>query len=434
MSRVTCAYLPRGDLSDIRRAVRAQLAELLGTSSEHPLAGLVGPGQTVVIKPNMVRHYNPTGPLAAVVTSPEVVRVLIELAFDEVGHGGRVVVADSPQNDCDFAALLATPAWRTVLEWARSSLGPAFEVLDMRPEVVTMRDGIVVERRRQAGDPAGEADVDLGKASAFVGSPLDPSRLRGSDYDPAVTTSSHADGRHRYSVCRTFLDADLLIVVPKVKTHKKVGFSLAMKNLVGMVGEKNCLPHHTAGFAGHGGDEYPERSLRSAARQWGIERARKLLAKNRGVSVLRAIRRVEGAVLPEIVARSGNWSGNDTAWRMVVDLVTILHRHRHDAGRPTLFVYDGLVVGEGNGPLAPDAVELGLLAVSNDPVAGDVAVARELGVQPEEIPLLREALDRHAWGPGSQAATVEVVAGERPDMAVRMHPGWTKPPAVAAGA
>jgi uncharacterized protein (DUF362 family) len=412
--------------------VRRVLASALGTTFPFPFSGLVGPGGTVVIKPNMVRHFNPVGPLAAMVTSPVVVLALVELAFEAVGANGTVVVADSPQNDCDFAALVSTPEWAEVLRYARSRYGDAFQVVDMRPEGVLMRNGIVVDRRPLPGDPKGEVEVDLGDRSAFRDSGIDSRRLRGSDYDPAVTTSSHSGGRHVYSICRTFLDADLLIVVPKVKTHKKVGLSLAMKNLVGLVGEKNCLPHHTAGFAGSGGDEYPTRSAWTLVRQWGVERARPLLAQRRGVRLLRGLRRLEKATMPEVVARSGNWWGNDTAWRMVVDLVAVLHEQRHMAGRPTVFVYDGLVVGEGDGPLAPEAVDLGLLAAADDPVAGDIAVSGELGVDVGSMPLLREALAREVWGNGSCHAVVEHVAGIRPSLGIRMHPGWMDAPHVTS--
>jgi uncharacterized protein (DUF362 family) len=424
IASVVFSYVSTADLDAIRPEVRRQLAHLLGANCDRPLAGLLKPGQMVVIKPNMVRHFNPAGPLAAVITEPAIIRVLAELAYDEVGPDGRIIVADSPQNDCDLQALLATPGWVALLEWANATLGDAFEVLDMRPEKVTMRDGVVVHRRPLAGDPRGEVLIDLAEASAFVGSGIDPTRLRGSEYDPALTLSSHADGRHSYSICRTFLDADLLIVVPKVKTHKKVGLSLAMKNLVGVVGEKNRLPHHTAGFAGRGGDEYPSRSLRTVTRQWGVERSRHLLARGHGVGLLRSLRKVEKIILPEFVARSGNWSGNDTAWRMVIDLVTILRRKREDAGRPTLFVYDGLVVGEGDGPLAPYSLEYGMLASSLDPVAGDRAVATELGVDPDSMPLLREATARSIWSSESASALSKTIVGINPGIPVRMHPGW----------
>jgi hypothetical protein len=222
--------------------------------------------------------------------------------------------------------------------------------------------------------------------------------------------------------------ADLLIVVPKVKTHKKVGLSLAMKNLVGLVGEKNCLPHHTAGFAGRGGDEYPVRSIRTSARQWLIEQARPLLAQGRHVAAFRRLRRLENAVLPEVKERSGNWWGNDTAWRMVLDLVTILGAERWQHGKPTLFVYDALVVGEGEGPLSPEPLVWNLLAACDHPVAGDVAVARELGLDPGRFPILVEALSRQPWPGDGAAAEVVRVTPARPGRTPRLHPGWVDAP------
>jgi uncharacterized protein (DUF362 family) len=428
-SRVVLSYGKIGGPLVSRHDVGALLGRLIEGSHHNPVFDLVQPGNTVVIKPNMVRHFNPTGPLDAVVTSPEVCRHLIELAAEAVGPAGSVVIADSPQNDCDFEELAARSGWNDVLEDCRSRVSCRVDFRDLRPESVVMKDGVIVQRRRSPGDPRGQKLIDLGSRSAFEGSGIDPRRLRGSDYDPTVTSSSHSDGSHSYSICRTFLEADLLIVVPKVKTHKKVGVSLAMKNLVGLVGEKNRLPHHTAGFAGSGGDEYPAPTLWPRLRQWTVERARPLLARGRGVPIFRMARRFETAFLPEVAERSGNWWGNDTAWRMVVDLVSVLRRERLDAGRPTLFVYDGLVSGEGAGPLAPSRVELGLLGAATDPVAGDWAVAAEMGLDPARIPLLREAVARRVWSDDSFPPDVARIAERPVDIALAPHPGWINAPA-----
>lgn len=140
----------------------------------------------------------------------------------------------------------------------------------------------------------------------------------------------------------------------------------------------------------------PGPTLWPRVRQWSAERARPL-ARGKGVPIFRMARRFESTVLPEIAERSGNWWGNETAWRRVIDLVRILRRERFNAGKYTLFVYDGFVSGEGAGPLAPDEVDLGFLAVATDPVAGDLVVAGEMGIDPERIPLLREAA-RNVWG------------------------------------
>jgi uncharacterized protein (DUF362 family) len=141
------------------------------------------------------------------------------------------------------------------------------------------------------------------------------------------------------------------------------------------------------------------------------------------------VRRFETVFLPEVAERSGNWWGNDTAWRMVVDLVRVLRRERLDAGRPTLFVYDGLVSGEGTGPLAPTAVDLGLLAATMDPVAGDWAVAAEMGFDPTRIPLVREAVARKVWADDSFPPDVASIAGRPIDTALAPHPGWLNAPA-----
>ena len=49
----------------------------------------------------------------------------------------------------------------------------------------------------------------------------------------------HAPGRHIYFLSRTVLSIDCLITVPKLKTHRKCGVSLAMKSAVGL-----ARPHY----------------------------------------------------------------------------------------------------------------------------------------------------------------------------------------------
>ena len=61
-------------------------------------------------------------------------------------------------------------------------------------------------------------------------------------------------------VDQAIIDADLVINVPKLKTHKKAGVTGALKNLVGINGNKEFLPHHRKGGAASGGDCYPGRS------------------------------------------------------------------------------------------------------------------------------------------------------------------------------
>jgi uncharacterized protein (DUF362 family) len=413
-------YADRSALSNETSLSRMLTKCLAAQSSWH---NIVPRGGTIVLKPNMVRHFNPDGELASVVTDPRLVRLLAEHAVDVVGPDGSVVIADSPQNDCNMARLLSWEPWAEVVEWTHAH--PQIQFLDVRTEWVEMQDGIIVERHALPGDPLGDAWFDLGDCSAFTDSALDPRRFRGSDYDPEATVAAHAARSHQYRVCRTFLDCDLLVVIPKVKTHKKVGLSLAMKNLVGLVADKNCLPHHTTGFPSDGGDEYREGGPRERLRQKTIEVLRPALAQGKLTRLARLGRRTENRFLPEIIERSGNWWGNDTAWRMVVDLVTLLRLEREDRGKPTHFVYDGVIVGQGNGPLAPESVELGMLAMSDDPVAGDLAVCESLGLDATKFPLLHEKLALESWGRvlEDRESYPSLIPGD-----IRLHDGWADAP------
>ena len=53
------------------------------------------------------------------------------------------------------------------------------------------------------------------------------------------------------------LEADVIVNLPKLKTHKKAGVTCALKNLIGINGNKEYLPHHRIGGHNLGGDCYP---------------------------------------------------------------------------------------------------------------------------------------------------------------------------------
>jgi hypothetical protein len=100
--------------------------------------------------------------------------------------------------------------------------------------------------------------------------------------------------------------------------------------------------------------------------------------------------------------RSGNWYGNDTTWRMVIDLNRILmyadkSGHLQDNPARRIFcIVDGIVGGEGNGPLDPTPKPAGLVLVGTNPVAVDLVCARLMGFDYKRLPVLRQALDNHS--------------------------------------
>src|SRR4029453_17543284 len=146
---------------------------------------------------------------------------------------------------------------------------------DLRPEQWHSGNGVTVAKKPLSGDPRGNTLVRLDGASEFA-QYQGQGRLYGASYDVAETNAHHSGNRHDYLLCRTPMDADVFINLPKLKTHKKVGLTCALKNLVGTNVTKNWLPHHTEGTPEQGGDQFPvatskarlEHSLMGTAKRW----------------------------------------------------------------------------------------------------------------------------------------------------------------------
>ena len=78
----------------------------------------------------------------------------------------------------------------------------------------------------------------------------------------------HQGTIQEYLLCATPIMADVVISLPKMKTHKKTGVTLSIKNFVGITADKNYLPHHTWGSPKHGGDDYPDTSFKRQFETW----------------------------------------------------------------------------------------------------------------------------------------------------------------------
>ncbi len=378
-------------------------AEHYGEQSWNPLRDFVRPGAVIVLKPNFIRHWNSlasdAGSVESVITHGAVLRTMVDYALMAAGPEGRVIIAEAPQQDCDFDRIRTLAGLDELVAYVES-LGRRLEIIDLRRESVVFDGGIIADRKQLPGDPAGYRAVDLGRQSFFEGSGLDPDRFRGADYDPGPTSEHHRNGRNEYLLSETVLSSDLIVNLPKLKTHKKTGVTLALKNLVGINGDKNWLPHHSLGAISEGGDEFPTERLIDKLRSRATEIARPLLARGKGVRFFRAMRRVESATRGDAFIRAGNWHGNRTTWRMCCDLnrclyysdSTGLSLDRPQPVRTVLTVIDGIVAGEGDGPLAPSDVPLGVIVAGTDPVAVDLVAVRLMGFNEQLIPKLREPM------------------------------------------
>jgi len=383
-------------------------AARFGSPAWRPLGEFVRPGDTVVMKPNFIRHFRETqsGHGDCLVTHGSVIRAVLDYVYIALGGQGRIIIADAPQNDADFEAICRITGLREIQEFYRQHANFDVEVLDLRRECADKVNGIITGHRRLAGDPAGYVKVELGSLSAFAEVDHLCHLLYGSEYDTGELRRHHRDGVHEYLISKTVLDADCIINLPKLKTHKKTGITVCMKNLVGINGNKNWLPHHRDGAPAQGGDQFPDDGLIHRVERTGVSWFKRLFPLlgplRRGLAgpSKRLGQKVFGDTNSDTV-RSGNWHGNDTTWRMVVDLNRILmyadaEGKLHDQPVRRMFnVVDGIVGGEGNGPLDPTPRPAGVILAGANPVAVDLVCARVMGFDWQRVPMLFRAMADH---------------------------------------
>ncbi len=367
-------------------------------------ARALGDGRAVLLKPNLIHHRHPRDQEGwrYTLTSPDVIRAVAEWVFESLGGKARVIVADAPQTDASFDAIQRLLRLDEMIEEYRRR-GFNIELLDLRREEWTSTDGVITERRRLPGDPRGYVAFDLGEYSEFAGH-KGAGRYYGADYDEGEVNRHHSGGRHEYLVSRTVIEADLFFNLPKLKTHKKAGITSALKNLVGINGDKNWLPHHTEPGWRDDGDERPEPGAKGRIERVLVRQLRHLAlsASGLGTALLSRARRAGRHLFgdTEEVIRSGNWWGNDTVWRMCLDLNKILLYGNPDGTlrppkpenrKPYWVLVDGILAGEGNGPLNCDPVPAGVLIFGTNPASVDAACAVLMGFDPEKIPVVRNA-------------------------------------------
>ena len=393
-----------GEASTIARAIE-RLASNLGWAREGKGAfgELIEPGARVLIKPNFVLHHNQgTGGMEPMVTHQSVIKAVVNAALQ--AEPAQVTVGDAPIQTCDFPALLRETelgTWADALTKADSRFQG---VKDFRRTTAKYVNGVRVADENVLP----EEDFvlfDLGSESLLESITDDKDDFRVTCYDPRLMAKTHGRGRHRYLVAREVLEADLIVNLPKLKTHKKAGITCALKNLIGINGNKEYLPHHRLGGANLGGDCYPGDSR--------VKRMLEYAADQQNLADSDTMARVWGGVATQLnrvlhlmgddLGIEGSWSGNDTIWRTGVDLNRILIYGEVDGSmastprRRVVHLADAIVAGQGEGPLAPQPLPLGLLFAGNNAAAVDWFGARLLGYDPHLVPIVREAFGSFRW-------------------------------------
>lgn len=384
-------------------------ARRAGSKTWNPLGELIRPGQTVLLKPNLVKEDHPTDREGwkYVLTQGSFIAAVAQYVVRALEGRGQILLADAPQTDSSFDKICQRLHLREMAAHY-CGCGLDFEILDLRREEWENVDEVIVARRAISGDPSGYVCFDLADRSEFKGH-NGAGRYYGADYDADEVNRHHSNGYHEYLISRSVIQADVIISLPKLKTHKKAGITASLKNAIGLNGDKNWLPHHTEPGSADPGDERPVASRKQMVERASVRALRSLSLRlpGPGTWLHRRARSFGKLVFGETeqVIRSGNWWGNDTIWRTCLDLNKILlyglpdgsmRPDSFDQRRPHFVFLDAIISGEGAGPMRPDPVHSRFVAFGMNPAAVDAAGAWLMGFDPDRIPIIRQAfLCRH---------------------------------------
>jgi uncharacterized protein (DUF362 family) len=415
------------------------------TREWNPFGELIRPGMTVFIKANTVTHEHDEGKdIFSVIVHASVLRPILDYVCKALRNDGRIIVGDSQLYYCDFDKAMKASRIGGLLEWYAGTTRVPFECYDMRMNraVRTWMYGRW-GRAKVEQDPRGYRFIDLKDKSAFEG--IDPKRLRIAIASYKNMRKHHGPGKHEYLFPRSFLESDAVISIPKLKTHRRTAVTIALKNFMGLPALKDSLPHFITGSVSEGGDQYIHPSLRKKIGTFVHDQIQTIpyTPVKFALAVIKAALWNSRRIVPfkDDVAEA-MWYGNDTLWRTLQDLnKAALYADKEgrlcDTPQRSLFVVvDGIIAGEGNGPLAPDPVPAGVLLAGSSAVAVDAVGATVMGFEIDRIPLIRKILDGNGSLPLYSGTRKDIVVVDGPceyplaelaalhNLRFEPHPGW----------
>ncbi len=400
--------------NSVYSAVREVLANLLdkknfGTKKWNPLKGFVKPDDNVVIKPNLVfdRHPLKKKGVEAMISHASVIRPIIDYLLLATNGKCRITICDVPLQSAIWKNLIERSGLQELVKFYRDK-GIEIKLMDLRYEIALQnKEGVYYKKIKRIRDPLGYVSVDLGKKSYIQDIIRDYKRLEITDYGLGTVSKHHNPNKNEYLIPRTILNADVIINVPKLKTHRKAGVTLAMKNLIGINGDKSWIAHHRRGV-----DEYPYFVLKDFLK-WRITYYLKVYAPKWFLTFIYWLYKrvtLKGKSVKEVTMKKGgslmegNWYGNDTIWRTILDLNNIIFFAdkggvmREKQQRKYLAILDGIIGMEREGPMEGYPKKTGIIIGGFHPVAVDYVASYVMGFDYRKIHKIREGFKEKYFG------------------------------------
>lgn len=358
-----------------------------------PLKDVIRPGTSVLLKPNWVLHYNKSGHTldCSITHNVFIIAVLREVL---AAKPYRVIIADAPIQSADFARIISPALLEEIL---RARVSSDVVISDLRNVIAVEENGVLTTK---AANRSIESIItfDLGQNSLLEEISIHAHRFRNTSYNPDVMRQAHSCGYHLYRLCCEPFEADVIINLPKLKAHGKVGITAAIKNVVGLNADKDILPHHRTGGSSLGGDCYKGFKPLKRLSELCLDKSNRRIGYSsyfywiKMAGACNFLHKIMGD--PDL---EGKWYGNDTVWRMVLDLNRLILYGRSDGRigkkprRNVLTITDGILAGEGNGPLAPTPLPLGVVTCGTNSPTLDLVHAGLFHFDWKKIPLIRES-------------------------------------------
>ncbi|MBQ2622257.1 MAG: DUF362 domain-containing protein [Thermoguttaceae bacterium] len=420
-----------------------------GTPQWSPLSEIIQPGETVLLKPNLVYHRNfaPENGLDCLITHPSLVRAMVDYVYIALRGKGNIIVADAPMQSCEFDVLKQNSGYNQMLDFYDKHQ-VHIEFLDLRNVITKLENDVLINQPVVNSNE--NVTIDLGQNSYHAG--LSNERYKNYrilDYDPTIMTKHHNADKNEYLVAKKILDANVIINMPKPKTHRKAGVTIALKNLVGINTNKEWLPHHTKGSKMSGkGDEYLISSRFRVLHAYVQDLYNYFHARNENSFATKLSRKILGYFNKKAPQHrydffsEGSWYGNDTIWRTILDLNLILRYVDSDGNlqktrqRKVFNVADMIISGEAEGPLLPKPKDVGIIAMAYNSVCMDEVIAALMGVDIEFIPTIRNARSNSDYPLCTVDRQPEIVSNDeqwnlnyagikgKPNLNFEMPSGW----------
>ena len=372
-----------------------------GTRNWNPLGEIIHPGDSVLIKPNLVMDVNGLidQGTECLYTHASVVAPVIDYVLIALNGTGKIIIGDAPMQECVFETLLKEGGYGKLVDYYKSKR-IQIDIVDFRELTSIVKNGVHI----QSINPNSSGTIiDLAHYSEFAGiSKGVISRTRITNYDPRILKEHHDSVKNEYYISNYVLAADVIINMPKPKSHRKAGATIALKNFVGVNVRKEFLPHHTMGSKEEGGDEYLKKDKVHFLRSKLLDK-RNMLEAERHYTLARLYRIAVRLCLLVMQLRGtdkyqeGSWYGNNTISKTISDLNKIVFyadksgRMQDKPQRRMIIIADMIISGEKEGPVYPTAKPVGIIACGFNPVSFDRAVSTLMGFNPELIPTIKTA-------------------------------------------